>query len=209
MTTTRLGYDKKAYLHELYESRAPQSYLLLPQAHHRGNDTCFQGNPEYRPAAGKILNRNTPTSQITNIESDLRNLQRKSSKDPLTQYPFTKKQNVNPKVLPTCNMSQSLETKYTQLEAPSYKREMQIHTKRFESLDRNPQRFNRIHDNSYIGDNTRLKFRDSHVMKTPKVMDSTNVLSHINQKNGLHSFFNKNEVKIPWAKTCIKEDTKQ
>jgi hypothetical protein len=214
MTATRLGYDKKAYLHDLYESKAPQSYLLLPEYNYRSQHSCFQENPEFRPAAGRIFNRNTPRSQITTVESDLRNLDRKASKNPLTEFPFTRKKNLVPEVLPVCSPQATNETKYTQLEAPSYKRELQIDVKRFESLDRNPQRLNRIQDNSYIGENTRLIFRDAHIPQKPMVMDATN---RVNYKVGtdcrmpnqpsdrnlssLNSFFNQAEVNLPW-KTC-------
>jgi hypothetical protein len=209
---TNLIYDKGAYLHRLNERTGAQSYLLLPESNYRKQDSCFQQNPEFRATNGNIFNPNDPYSSMVAVESDLKNLQRKESKNPLTQYPYTKKTNIKPEVLPVCNKNKTLETKYTQLEAPSYKRELQIDIKRFQPLDRNLERLNRIQDNSYIGFNTRLQFRDAHKMNAPRVMNSTNQVNygdnrpcHIPKQisdrktDSYLSYFNKNEVVLPWV----------
>lgn len=172
MALTNLRYDKNAYNQRLNESVQPNAYLLLPESKHRFSKTCYQEEPGNYPASRKVYRQD----QLVDLESDIHNLNRKMSKDPMTKYPYTKENNNIP-MLDTCKAPEELKRNYTLLEAPSYKREQQIDVKRFEGLPRNPQRLNRIHSNTYIGENTRLVNRDNYKMKTPHLLKQSNNLN--------------------------------
>ena len=156
---TRLSYDEGTYNQDLYESTAPNSYMLLPESTHQGKNTCFQETPEIANGMGqyKISNNN---NNMVSIESDLRNLQRKASEDPLTQYPYTQQQFDSVPSTGVCTHD-NLEQRYEKLEGSQFNREKQIAIPRFESLCLNPQELNRIRSNNYIGTNTQLFFRDN------------------------------------------------
>ena len=196
MSNTRINFEADAYSHSLYESTAPQNYLLLPESSYRP-DTCSMEDPEFRPTSRKVFNI-AGKNQLVDMESDLKNLNRKESKNPLTQYPYTKKE-YHQEILETCPDHMSLRTRHSLLEAPSYKREQQVDIPRFESLARNHQRLNRIRSNNYIGVNTRLHLRDSHVPKIPKVMDQQKLLPKPDVRKGtsLDDFFS-DSVKLPF-----------
>lgn len=167
MAYTRKIYDENAYKKELQESTEPGRYSLLPSSTYN-EQTCFQETPEIHSGLGQF--RISDTTDMVNAESDLFNLIRKDSKDPQSQYPYVKPQYNNQPKMETCK-STDLARQYPLLEAPVFKREQQIQTKRFESLCLNPQDMSRIRANSYIGLNSRLFFRDNHVAKKP-VLDN-------------------------------------
>ena len=163
---SRSSYDPKAYKHKLYENTSSGRYALSPYATYRQGDTCFQETPEIRPQEGKVYRNFDPNSDLVNIESDLHNLPRKNSKDPLTKYPFTQQKYNRIPTLGQCTQT-DLSRKYPLLEAPAFKREQSIHVPRFESLCLNPQQLNRIRSNGVIGLQSRLWHRDNYVPKIP------------------------------------------
>lgn len=167
---TRQSYDKGAYAQSLYQWKKPGNYLLLPESNHRGNDTCFMNAPEIHPA-GTML-RMSDCNDMADIESDLFNIIRKSSKDPLQQYPFVKFKYKNPPKIKLCKKkAETFDTTYGKLDGNQWNRGKSIMVPRFESLCLNPQKLNRIRSNNVIGTNTRLFNRDTHIPKIPKVYD--------------------------------------
>jgi hypothetical protein len=156
---TRLKYDQDTYATDLYESTAVGDYKVLPESTHQGNqNTCFVDTPEIANGMGqyKISQKN----DMVNAESDLRNLNRKASEDPMTQYPFTKVHYENVPSTGSCT-HKNLEQRYGKLEGSQFNREKQIDIPRFESLCLNPQELTRIRSNNYIGKNTQLYYRDN------------------------------------------------
>lgn len=164
MAFTRIRFDEDAYQQQLYESTATGRYNLAPYTTYH-DDTCLQTTPEMHAAQRKMFRISDMHDQV-NIESDLYNLIRKNSKNPRNKYPYVKREYNNKPQLKECTKT-SLERSYPLLEAPSHKREQQIHVKRFESLCLDPQRMNRIHSNHFIGLNTRLYNRDNYVPTIP------------------------------------------
>ena len=165
MAFTRIGFDEDSYQQQLYESTATGRYNLAPYATYH-EETCLQTTPEIHPAERRMLRISDIDDQV-NIESDLYNLIRKDSKNPRNKYPYVKRSYDKKPQLKECKKT-SLERSYPLLEAPSFKREQQIHVPRFESLCLNPQQMNRIRSNHFIGLNTRLYNRDNYVPKIPK-----------------------------------------
>lgn len=166
MAFTRQSFDPKAYKQDLYESTEVGRYKLAPYSSYRQGDTCFQETPEIRPRERAVYRNFDPNSDLVNVESDLYNLPRKNSHDPLTKYPFTQKKYNRVPTLGQCN-STDLSRRYPLLEAPAFKREQSIHVPRFESLCLNPQQLNRIRSNGVIGLQSRLWHRDNYVPKIP------------------------------------------
>ena len=166
MAFTRQSFDNSAYKQELYESTQVGRYNLAPHSTYRQRDTCFQETPEIRPQERKVYRNFDTNSDLVNIESDLYNLPRKNSHDPLTKYPFTQKNYTRVPTLGNCNRT-DLSRKYPLLEAPAFKREQSIHVPRFEATCLNPQQLNRIRSNGVIGLQSRLWHRDNYVPKIP------------------------------------------
>lgn len=170
---TRKIYDKGAYAQSLYEWKRPGNYLLMPESNHRGDDTCFMTRPELRPA-GTML-KISDCNDMADIESDLRNIPRKASKDPLQQYPFVKFKYKKPPKIRVCKKKkENFDITYGKLDGNQWNRGKSIMVPRFESLCLNPQKLNRIRSNSVIGTNTRLFNRDTHIPDIPVVYDQTN-----------------------------------
>ena len=167
MAFTRQTFDPNSYKQEIYESTQPGRYSLAPHSTYRQGDTCFQETPEIRPQERKVYRNFDPNSDLVNVESDLYNLPRKNSHDPLTKYPFTQKKYTRIPTLGQCSTT-DLSRRYPLLEAPSFKREQSIHVPRFESLCLNPQQLNRIRSNGVIGLQSRLWHRDNYIAKIPK-----------------------------------------
>ena len=166
---TRLSYDEGTYDQDLYESTAPNSYKLLPESTHQGNQTCFQETPEISNGMGKF--KISAPSDMVSVESDLKNLNRKASEDPLTRYPYTKQEFERVPSVGSCTHN-NLETRYEKLEGSQFNREKQIAIPRFESLCLNPQELNRIRSNKYIGMNTQLFFRDNNESRRVQFLSS-------------------------------------
>ncbi len=165
---TRKIYDSGAYAQDLYEWKQPQAYVLLDESTHRGKGTCFQEIPEML-ADAKTL-RISDRTDMADIESDLLNLNRHASKDPLTFYPFTKEVHNNAPKYPACSKkTENFRINYPKLDGDQWNREKQIDVPRFESLCLNPQKLNRIRSNNVIGTNTRLYNRDTHLPKVPSL----------------------------------------
>lgn len=171
---TRQIYDKGAYAQDLYEWERPSEYLLLDESTHRGDRTCFQEIPEML-AENKTL-KISRRNDMANIESDLRNLNRPASKDPLSKYPFIKPEYFNAPKYPVCSRkTENFNIIYPKLDGNQWNREKSIHVPRFESLCLNSQQLNRIRSNNVIGTNTRLYNRDTHVPVIPKLYNHTNM----------------------------------
>lgn len=186
MAFTRQSFDPKAYKQNLYESTEVGRYNLAPHSTYRQGDTCFQEAPEIRPQERKVYRNFDPNSDLVNIESDLYNLPRKNSHDPLTKYPFTQKKYTRVPTLGQCS-STDLSRRYPLLEAPSFKREQSIHVPRFESLCLNPQQLNRIRSNGVIGLQSRLWHRDNYVPKIPNPKGSHAQPSYPNMISKKHT----------------------
>jgi len=170
MAYSRKIYDEKAYEHNLLEATEAGKYSLLSNATYN-NQTCFQETPEIHASRGQL--RISDNNDMITAESDLFNLIRKDSKDPKTQFPFTKPIYKNKPILEQCKTT-DLKRRYPLLEAPVYKREQK--NDRFESLCLNPQAFSRIRSNQFIGLNTRLYSRDNYKEKLPVLKDQSNIL---------------------------------
>jgi len=171
MAFSRLIYDENSYKHKLYESTSSGKYQILPESTYRGKDTCFQNPPEIRSKGFAVFPAHE-SNDLIDAESDLHNLIRKASKDPRTEYPYTKKTYSRIPTMSECSKD-DLSRSYPLLEAPSFKRSQSIDVPRFQSLCLNPQQLNRIHSNFYIGAQTRLYNRDHYVPRIPKPLGAT------------------------------------
>lgn len=154
MSFNRLKYDKGAYEKQVNESTGVGNYKRQPYSGYLEN-TCFHAEPGAY-SADLVAPRHSAT---VDIESELYGLSRKSSKNPMRNYPYVKGDSRN-LYAPTCDMT--LQAQQGRLDDPIPNREQSIQVPRFESLALNPQYFERIHDNSYIGRNTRLWERDNY-----------------------------------------------
>lgn len=174
MAYTRLSQDELAYQSKVFESVRPGMYSLQPESTYNPN-ACRPTEPETR--IGSSMYNITQNNDMVNMESDLRNLNRKTSKDPKAQYPFIQKSYTDmSSVVPECPLSQTLAPRQTQLEAPTIKREQTVDIPRFESMCLDPQEFSRIRSNNYIGVETRLYNRDNYKMKKPMPLSVLPVL---------------------------------
>ena len=166
MAFSSLKYDEHAYAQDLYESTGTGRYQLLDKSTHRGPATCFQETPEIHN--NNRTYRISDQSDMVNAESDLFNIIRKDSKDPRTQYPYTKPEYDNLPKLSSCTKS-DLSRVYPLLDGNQFNRSQEIQVQRFESLCLNPQKMSRIRSNNFIGQNTRLYNRDHHKPNVPVV----------------------------------------
>lgn len=192
---TRQIYDDGSYIHDLNEWQRPGQYYLMPEATHRGAQTCFQEIPEMKAAAHQQSQLNIAHERdMINIESDLRNLNRINTKNPLGKYPFIKPEwHIQP--MPVCSGEYNdFNIQYPKLEGNQFNRGKSIHVPRFESLCLNPQQTNRIRSNNTIGLNTRLYNRDTHQPIVPRVVDKNNIFQP--------SYINPNIPKIP-CERCV------
>lgn len=169
---TRKSHDVGAYNRELFETTSQGRYFLEPASSFHPK-TCFQQPAEIHAGRGQYSI--SQPNDMANIESDLRNLIRKDTKDPLGQYPFIKRDYGSEPSLQTCGVTEDLSRSYPLLEAPIFKRGQSIMGPRLdhEGLGLDPQRLNRIRSNQYVGLNTRLYNRDTHIPKVPKMMDQS------------------------------------
>ena len=202
---TRLKYDQDTYATDLYESTAVGDYTVLPESTHQGNqNTCFVETPEIANGMGQYkISQNT---DMVNAESDLKNLNRKASEDPMTQYPFTKVHFQNVPSSGSCT-HKNLEQRYEKLEGSQFNREKQIAVPRFESLALNPQELTRIRSNNYIGLNSQLYFRDNQKPKLPKVPEQMGSSAMPSASNEYVSPFMMKYAKV--EKPVMKEENKK
>jgi len=170
---TRQTYDDGYYKQDLYQSTEPSRYMLLPETTHRP-DTCFQETPEIHAANGQY--KISSSNDMVNVESDLRNLNRKASKDPRAHYPYVKPTYGNQPSMGVCTTTE-LSRVYPLLDGNQFNREQQIQVPRFESLCLNPQQLSRVRSNNFIGLNTRLFNRDKSEPNIPTPETTTNTVS--------------------------------
>ena len=163
---TRQKYDKNSYKQDLYESTSSGRYQLLDKSTYRNNDTCFQATPEIH-ATNKVY-RLSEKNDMVNLESDLFNLVRKDSKDPRSKFPYVKAEYNNLPKLSDCSKT-DLARNYPLLDGNQFNREKEIQVPRFQSLGLNPQLMSRVRSNNFIGQNTRLFYRDNDQPKIPVV----------------------------------------
>ena len=169
---TREMYDKNAYLVDIAQSAKPQSFLLQPETTHLGSRTCYQEIVEMHPEPKQL--RVSDPNAMMNIESDLYNLNRPNSKDPMQHYPFIQQAFPNEAAIPACGQNADFDFIYPKLEGSQWNREKSINIQRFESLCLNPQMLARIRSNNVIGANTRLYHRDNYRPNIPLPPNQSN-----------------------------------
>jgi len=170
-------YDPGTYKADLDQWTKPLDYNLMHESRHLGSATCYQPNPDVQGVTGQypIHQRN----DMSNIESDLRNLNRLATKDPLRKYPFIQETYLNPpeaSVQDCAGAQKNFDEVfiYPKLEGTQYNREKQIQIPRFESLCLNPQSGSRIRSNNFIGMNTQLFNRDTfHRVAAQPIFDTS------------------------------------
>lgn len=163
---TRKSYDVGAYNREIFETTEQGRYFLNPASSYH-TQTCFQDTPEIHSGVGQY--RIHDKTDMVDVETDLKNIIRKSSNDPYSKYPYIRKDYKDEPRLSTCVAKENLESSYPILEAPAFRREQSTFTMRNETegFPVDLQRLNRIRSNQVIGVNTRLYNRDTHVPTVP------------------------------------------
>lgn len=167
-TFTRNEYDNAEYNLEVSQSKNVGNYILSDFYSHPQKNVCYQPNAEYYGQDQQL--DITKKNGMVNVESELQNLGRKFSKDPKKQFPFVKSNATStaPK-LATCN--ETLVTKYSRLEGPTFKRGLAYGDVNFDVPIMDPQLLKRIHSNTYIGENTHLVSVDDYKIKNQKPLD--------------------------------------
>jgi curved DNA-binding protein CbpA len=172
MSFNTLRFDGDNYKQTLFESTGPGRYQNVSQAGHlEGNATCFQEQPEFNAATGQF--RISDNNDMSAIESDLFNLNRKATKDPRGQYPFVKPTYKQKPMIESCSRT-ALSKAYPSLDGNQFNRGKTTQKHVFQSVCLNPQKMNRIRSNNYIGMQTRLYLRDAHQPKVRTPMDQSN-----------------------------------
>lgn len=169
MSFNRSSYDKNAYEVKNVQSKRPGTYKL-EKYYGQPTPQCFDIQPSFNAKSDAVMEY----GNIIDTESELFSLSRKYSKDPSQKYPFVKSDKAKQTFPKFCE--RSLQSTYTRYDSPKPNREESIAIPRFESLCLNPQNLSRIHDNSYIGQNTQLYERDNFKPKLPKLVDQSNAL---------------------------------
>lgn len=175
---TREIYDRSTFANDVHQLKGPGKYQLLPESTYLNPGTCFQVPPEMHGSANidHSQYKISLPNDMVNIESDLYNLNRPNTKDPLRKYPYIKPDYGNPPIIPVCTSTEMYIQRPT-LEGNQFNREKSIAIPRFESLCLNPQQYNRIRSNNVIGLDTRLFNRDIHKPKIPLVHDHNNIFN--------------------------------
>lgn len=179
-TFTRNEYDKNAYELEVQQSENVGEYMLKGFYGHPQEDVCYQPNVEFY-GQDQQLDIAKKGNDMVDVESDLKNLPRRLTKDPKKQYPFIKQEHKKTQRLAVCN--DKLVTKYSRLEGPTFKRGLAYGDVNFSTPIHQPQILKRIHSNDYIGENTYLSDVQSFKVKKPKIMDISSSLPSKEQLN--------------------------
>jgi len=146
-------YDKCNLQKKEQESIDPFNWVT-DKAIPESNDVCFQGASPFMHSPFKSI----PVNAI-DYESELRGQSRNLSRCPSHKYnPNTDKFNV-PQMFNDCN-SNLLVPEYTRINKPCNVF-AGVNINRFNILCENPQDLNKIQNNSYIGDNTRLIIKNA------------------------------------------------
>jgi hypothetical protein len=153
---TRAAYDKCAIEKKDQESQAPFN-LITDSKVTESKDACFQSTSPFMQNPYKSV-----PSYSVDIESDLRGHHFQVSKCPTHKYNPTRSQVFNTK-LNECT-DNGLIPEYTRLNK-SCNVFSGININRFHPLCEDFQELNKIHNNSYIGTNTRLQIKDSYKSK--------------------------------------------
>jgi len=153
---TRASYDKCALEQKNKESTEPFEWVT-DKSITESKDVCFQSTSPFMQNPYKSV-----PSKIVDIESELRGNSYNLSKCPEHKYnPNNKKQVEQP--LNEC-VDNGLIPEYTRLNK-SCNVFSGVTINRFHTLYENVQEINKIHNNSYIGINTRLHVKDAYKSK--------------------------------------------
>lgn len=152
MSFNQLSYDPATYQRDLDESMKQGKYQMF-SGYGMTTSACSMGAPRGQ-AHGQ-----TPYANLVDQHSELMNLTRPLTKNPMEEYPF-KQANVSfDAVLPDCgSSSESQHARYTPFVE---RRDIQVIRNNNEGLCQNPQNFERIPSNTRSGMNTRLLYRDN------------------------------------------------
>jgi hypothetical protein len=154
MSFNQLSYDPATYERDLKESTAQGKYQMYSGFGQQTNGTCTM-SASYQQAHDQ-----NSISSIVDQESELLNLTRPLTKNPMEEYPF-KQSNVNfHSTLPDCGPDNEIQhSRYTPF---TERRDINIIRNNNEGLCQDPQSLNRIPSNTRSGMNTRLLYRDNY-----------------------------------------------
>jgi len=155
MSFNRLSYDPSTYQRDLSESMKQGKYQMFSGYGQAPSGTCMMSS-NVGVARGQ-----ESIANIVDHESELKNLTRPLTKNPMEEYPF-KQSNVNfQSQMNDCGPSSASE--YSRYTPFNERRDIQIIRNNNEGLCENPQSFNRIPSNTRSGMNTRLLYRDNYI----------------------------------------------
>lgn len=154
---TRDKYDSCEYDKYLQETNGP--YQWLAQNVYENKDECHvEQSPYMRGVAAHGINRN-----VIDIESELLNITRPNSRCPDLKYNPTIHKTKTPEYKKNCENT-FLIPEYTRMDKPCNVFSG-VTINRFHPLHSDLQDYNKIHRNSYVGQNTRLITRDAYAKK--------------------------------------------
>jgi hypothetical protein len=152
MSFNRLTYDPATYQRDLDESMAQGKYQMF-SGFGASASACSMGAPQGQ-AHGQA-----PYASIVDQHSELMNLTRPLTKNPLEEYPFKQSNVPFNTLLPDCGASSEAQHgRYTPF---TERRDIAIIRNENEGLCENPQNFDRIISNTRSGMNSRLLYRDN------------------------------------------------
>jgi len=163
---TKSLYDDCNLLKKKQESEGPYNWITDNGVKNEG---CFNNNSPFMPN-----NFNNVPQNLIDIESDMRNQTRQRSRCINDKYTPSNNYNClkcNKGVFCTCQTENVLKTTCSKFLTPDYTRKLKsvnlsgITINRFNILDEDLQDLNKIHDNSFIGTNTRLLIKDNFTNK--------------------------------------------
>lgn len=174
MSFNQLSYDPETYQRDLNESMSQGQYQMF-NGYGQHQSSCMMTAPSQQS------HRQYSISQIVDQESELKNLTRPLTKNPMEEYPFKQsKVNFN-STLPDCGPD--TESQHSRYAPFTERRDIQIIRNNNEGLCVNPQSLNRIPSNTRSGMNTRLLYRDNYESNNNNV-----------QYHDVDAYFNPNEV---------------
>lgn len=189
MSFNQLSYDPATYKRDLKESMQQGQYQMYSGFGQQESGTCTMSS-SYQQAHDQ-----NSISSIVDQESELLNLTRPLTKNPMEEYPFNQSNVSFQSTLPDCGPS--METQHSRYAPFTERRDIQIIRNNNEGLCQDPQSLNRIPSNTRSGMNTRLLYRDNY--------KSSNEV----QYHDVDALFNPNEVSsrkpldsVPECDTC-------
>jgi hypothetical protein len=153
MSFNQLSYDPATYKRDLAESLAQGQYQMFSGYGQVESGTCMMNAP-----FGQAHDQ-TPFAKLVDQESELLNLTRPLTKNPMEEYPFKQSDVSFNNDMVACNTSsESQHSRYTPF---NERKDIQIIRNNNEGLCQDPQSLNRIPSNTRSGMNTRLLYRDN------------------------------------------------